>query len=111
MTYIRVNTTTDATSQQLQYPLPRTELTISGFESGSDIVIYDATVPADGTGANVIITGDAVTAPWVYDYAGTPAIKIGVFKSGFVPQVTPQINLTTSNASYTIQQRADRNYQ
>jgi len=110
LTYIRVNTTTDATSQQLQYPLPRTELTITGFESGADIVIYDATLPADGTGANVITTGDAVTSPWVYDYAGTPQIKIGVFKAGFVPQVTPQINLGTSNSSYTIQQRADRNY-
>ena len=110
LTYIRVNTTTTSTDQQLQYPLPRTELTISGFESGSDIVIYDATLPADGTGANVITTGDAVTSPWVYDYAGTPSIKIGVFKSGFVPQVTPQINLGTSNSSYTIQQRFDRNY-
>lgn len=110
LTYIRIDTTTTSTDQQLQYPLPRTELTISGFEPGSDIVIYDATLPSDGTGANVIITGDTVTSPWVYDYAGSPQIKIGVFKAGFVPQVTPQINLGTSNSSYTIQQRADRNY-
>jgi hypothetical protein len=110
LTYIRVNTTTTSGDQQLQYPLPRTELTISGFESGSDIVIYDATIPADGSGANVLATGDAVSGSFVFDYTGTPQIKIGAFKGGFVPQVTPQINLTSSNSSYTIQQREDRNY-
>jgi hypothetical protein len=111
LTYIRINTTTNATDRQIQYPLPRTELTISGFESGSDIVIYDATIPADGSGANVLATGDAISGSFVFDYEGTPQIKIGAFRGGFVPQVTPQINLTSNNSSYTIQQREDRNYQ
>lgn len=110
LTYLRIDTTTDATSQQTQYPLPRTQLTITGFESGTDIVIYDATAVIDGSGSNVLATGDAVAGTYLFDYEGTPQIKIGAFKSGYVPQVTPQINLTSSNSTYTIQQRIDRNY-
>ena len=109
--YLSIGTTTDAVNQRLQYPLPRTELTVTGFEPGSDVVIYDATITPDGSGSNVLATGDAVSGYFVFDYEGTPQIKIGVFKGGFVPQVTPQINLTTSNSSYTVQQRIDRNYQ
>jgi hypothetical protein len=110
ITYIRFDTVTNATDQKIQYPLPRTQLTVTGFEPGSDVVIYDDTVAATGDGTNVLATGDAVTGSYVFDYEGTPTIRIGVFKSGYVPQVTPAISLTPSNSSYTIQQRADRNY-
>lgn len=110
LTYLRFDTVTNATDQQIVYPLPQTQLTVTGFESGSDIVVYDATTPADGSGSNVLATGDAVSGSFVFDYNGTPQIKIGVFKGGFVPQVTPLINLTATDSSYTIQQRADRNY-
>jgi hypothetical protein len=110
LTYIRINTTTTATDRQIQYPLPRTELTITGFVSGSDVVIYDADLPALGDGSNVLATGDAVSGSFVFDYEGTPTIKVGVFKGGYVPQVSPPIALTTSNSNYLVQQRIDRNY-
>ncbi len=110
LTYLRINTTTDTTSQQQQYPLPRAQLTVTGCEPGSDIVIYDASVDATGDGTNVLVTGDAVSGPFIFDYDGTPQIRIGVFKPGFVPQITPTLNLTTTDSTYPIQQRADRNY-
>lgn len=108
---MRIGTVTNATARWLQYPLPRTRLTVTGFEPGSDIVVYNADLPADGSGANVMGTGDAVTGSWVFDYEGTPHVRIGAFKSGFVPQLSPTMTLPSSNSEYTIQQRPDRNYQ
>jgi len=111
LTYIRINTTTTEANRQIQYPLPRTELMVTGFEPGSDVVIYDAAIESDGSGTNVLATGDAVSGSFVFDYEGTPQIRIGTFRSGFVPQVTPVINLTNVNSIYTIQgQRVDRSY-
>ena len=107
---LRITTTTNATARWTQYPLPRTQLTIGGFEPGSDIVIYNADVVADGSGSNVLATGDAVSGSFSFDYDGTPHIKIGAFKPGFIPQMSPTMTLPSSNSTYTIQQRPDRNY-
>lgn len=108
--YLRINTVTDEISHQIQYPLPQTQLTITGFEPGTDIVVYDATIPADGSGSNVIANGVDVTGTFVFEYSGTPQVRIGVFKSGFVPQVSPVLSLNNNNSNYTVQQRIDRNY-
>ena len=107
---LRIVTLTNATARWTLYPLPRTQLLIDGFEPGSDIVVYNADLPADGSGANVLGTGDAVSGSWVFDYEGTPHVRIGAFKQGFVPQMSPTMTLPSSNSTYTIQQRPDRNY-
>ena len=110
ITYLRLVTNTNTASGELTYPLPSTQFTVNGFVPGSDIVIYDATVPSVGDGSNVIATGDSVTGVFGFDYDGTLQIKIGVFRSGYVPQVSPTITLTSQPSTYTIQQRIDRNY-
>ncbi len=110
LTYIRLNTATNATDQQIAYPLPRTQLTITGFVDGSDVVVYDATAPQTGDGTNVLATGDEVSGSFVFDYDGTPTIKLGIFKPGYIPMITPQIILTEVDSTYTLQQRLDLNY-
>lgn len=112
LTYIRIDTVTNATDQRIQYPLPKTSLTVFGFETGTDIIIYDATVEADGSGSNVLASGDAVSgSSFVFEYEGTPTVSIGAFKPGRVPVVTPPIVLPAIDSTYPIIQRADRNYQ
>jgi hypothetical protein len=69
-----------------------------------------ATSAQDIVGMSSNVISFAATGTYVFDYEGTPQIKIGAFKGGFVPQVTPTIVLGTSDSTYTIQQRADRNY-
>ena len=108
LTYITVATTTNSTDQQIQYPLPRTELTITGFQSGSDVVVFDATLPSSGDGSNVLATGDAVTSPWVFDYAGTPEVTIGLFKNGYTPTYYRNIQLGTSDSALAVSQLEDR---
>ncbi len=108
LTYITIATTTNSTDQQTQYPLPRTELTITGFQSGSDVVVFDATLPSSGDGSNVLATGDAVTSPWIFDYAGTPEVTIGLFKNGFTPTYYRNIQLGTSNSTLAVSQLEDR---
>lgn len=110
LTYIRIDSVTNSVAQQTQYPLPSSRLTVTGFENGSDIVIYDASIEADGTGSNVLESADAISGSFIYEYVGTPTIKVGVFKPGFVPQISPQILLTAGDSSYLAQQRNDRNY-
>jgi len=108
--FIRIGTTTDSVSQQIQYPLPRTQYTVEQIQPGTDVVIYDATMTADGSGTNVLATGDAVSGSYVFDYDGTPQIKVGLFKQGWVPYVSPVIQLTSTDASFIAQQFPDRNY-
>ena len=108
LTYIRINTVTNATDQQIQYPLPRTELTITGFQSGTDVVVFDATATPTGDGSNVLATGDAVTSPWVFDYEGSPQVTVGLFKNGYTPTYYRNIQLGTSNSTLAVSQLEDR---
>lgn len=108
LTYIRINTVTNATDQQTQYPLPRTELTIAGFQSGTDVVVFDATATPTGDGSNVLATGDAVTSPWVFDYEGSPQVTVGLFKNGYMPTYYRNIQLGTSNSTLAVSQLEDR---
>lgn len=108
LTYIRIDTVTNATDQQTQYPLPRTELTIAGFQSGTDVVVFDATATPTGDGSNVLATGDAVTSPWVFDYEGSPQVTVGLFKNGYMPTYYRNIQLGTSNSTLAVSQLEDR---
>ena len=111
ITYLRVVTNTTQASTELQYPIPTTQFIIDGFAPGTDIVIYDADVAFTGDNSNILAIGDAVVQnQFAYEYEGTKRIKIGAFCSGYIPLVTPTITLTTQSATYTIQQRQDRNY-
>jgi hypothetical protein len=88
-------------------------LTIDGFVSGSDVVIYDADVASTGDGSNVIQTFDEVVGTSVqYQYSYSPGtnIRIGVFEPGYKPLVTATIALTASNSTIPVSQQFDRAY-
>jgi hypothetical protein len=115
LTYIRFDSVTNATDQQIQYPLPvlLPTLTIDGFVTGSDVVIYDADVPSTGDGSNVLQTFNEVvgtSVDYTYTYAAGLHIKVGVFKTGKVPLVTSTLTLSENDATLPVTQQEDRNY-
>ena len=88
-------------------------LTLEGFAPGSDVVVYDASVPASGSGANVIETFDEVAGSSVsypYIFAPNVVVHIGVFKVGYVPLMLRNITLSAANTTLPINQIQDRNY-
>lgn len=106
LTYIRIDTVTDAVSQQIQYPLPKlAALTLTGLQPGSDIVILQAGTETEL--ANVDANGGTTYA---YDYDTTTTVDIGVFKVGFVPFYVRGYTLASTDATLPIAQVADRNY-
>lgn len=115
LTYIRFDTVTNSTDQQIQYPLPviLPTLTISGIQSGSDVVIFDDNIVPDGTGNNVIQTNDAIagtSATYIYTYAPGLVITVGLFKAGRKPTYIRGINLGTSDANIPVSQQLDPSY-
>lgn len=106
LTYIRIDTVTDATSQQIQYPLPKiAALTLTNLQLGSDIVILQA-----GTETELINVDANPATTFVYDYDVPTTVDIGVFKAGFVPFYVRGYTLASTNATLPIAQVADRNY-
>jgi hypothetical protein len=87
-------------------------LTVSGFETGSDVVIY-SNAASTGDGSNVIQTFDEVVGTsvgYTYTYAPGQIISIGVFKPGKVPLRVNNVPLGTASATIPVSQRADLNY-
>ena len=103
-------TTTLALQNAALYPLPSTGFKITGFPNGSDIVIYDDSIPSNGAGANVVATGNNVSTEWSYTYSGYPLITIGIFCPGYVPAFFRGIQMTGIDSTYKVQLFVDRNY-
>jgi hypothetical protein len=80
-------------------------LTIAGFVTGSDVVIYQA-----GTETVRQQTEDISGTSVTYTYETTESIDIGVFKAGYRPYYIRGYALTTSNASVPVAQTVDRDY-
>jgi hypothetical protein len=80
-------------------------LTLTGLQSGSDIVILNAGTATERV--NVDAHG-GTTYSFVYQVTGN--IDIGVFKAGFVPFYIRDYALSESDSSLPISQIADRNY-
>ena len=88
-------------------------LTISGFVTGSDVIIYNASVASTGDGSNVLQTYDAVAGTSVnYSYTFVPGttVDVGVFKNGYRPTYVRGIVLSTTNATIPISQPEDPSY-
>ena len=89
-------------------------LTITGLLSGSDVVIYDPTIPATGDGTNVIQTFDSIVGTYLeysYLYGLIPkSINVGVFKSGYKPTYIRNYILSIYNSSLPISQPLDPSY-
>jgi hypothetical protein len=80
-------------------------LTLSGLQTGSDIVILAA-----GT-TTVVHQVDAHTGTsYNYTYSSAIAVDIGILRQGFVPLYVRNYSLGTTDASLPIAQLPDRNY-
>ena len=80
-------------------------LTLSGLQTGSDIVILDA-------GTSTIreqVDANAGTS-YPYSFSTGGAVDIGVLKAGYVPLYVRNFTLPATDASLPISQTADRNY-
>lgn len=98
---LQVSTWVDRT---IDYPRPKTRLSITGFVAGSDVVVYEA-----GTDT-VLVTGNEVSSPWVYEYTGTPMVDIGLFKAGYKPERYRNLQMTAIDSSFPVSQRVDLSY-
>lgn len=93
------------TARQYQYPLPGIQLTLTGLQTGSDIVVLQA-----GT-SNVLSSVDSnATSSWSYDYTTIENVDIGIIKPGYIPLYIRNYSLGASNASLPVAQQFDRNY-
>jgi hypothetical protein len=82
-------------------------LTLTGIQTGSDVVILDA-----GT-TTVLASGDAITSTtfsWEYDTDLVSTIDICVYKTGYIPYVLRSVGLGLTGLSLPIPQVVDRNY-
>jgi hypothetical protein len=106
ITYLRIMTATTAAAQsQNLYPLDTVSLTINGFQTGSDVVIYAA-----GT-TTILDSVDAFAGTsWNYVYETPQPIDIGLFIPGYVPYYIRNFTLGLADASVPMGQTPDRNY-
>lgn len=106
ITYIRIATTSTLTAQTDNlYPLDTVTLTISGFVTGSDVVILQA-----GTETVRQINENVSGTSTTYTYETTENVDIVVYKEGYRPAYVMNYALTSSNASVPISQTVDRDY-
>ena len=105
ITSVYMLTNSSTTAQDYTYPLDTVTLTISGFVTGSDVVIYQA-----GTETVRQQTEDISGTSTTYTYETTENVDIGVFKAGYRPYYIRNYALTTSNASVPVAQTVDRDY-
>lgn len=106
LTSLRAYTTTTTTAQGYSiYPLDTITLTLTGLQSGSDIVILNAGTSNER--ANVD-SNSGTTYNYVYETTGN--VDIGVFKAGYIPFYIRNYALQSTNAILPIAQVADRNY-
>jgi hypothetical protein len=106
LTQIRVLTSTTATDQSTnRYPLDTFTLTLTGLQSGSDIVVLQA-----GTETERVNVDANAGASYGYVYETSEAVDIAVFKAGHVPYFVRNFTLPAANSNLPIAQVADRAY-
>jgi hypothetical protein len=103
ITSVYVVTSTSATDQANYFPLDTFNLTLTGLQSGSDVVVYQA-----GT-TTVRSSADSVSS-FVYTYETPESVDIGVFKAGYIPFYIRGYSLASANASLPVAQVVDRAY-
>ena len=80
-------------------------LTLTGLQTGSDIVILDA-----GTTTTRLLVDQNVGATYAYVFSVGGSVDIGVIKEGYVPLYLRGFSLPAVNASIPIAQTFDRNF-
>lgn len=106
LTYLRIDTVTTSSDQNaVAYPLDTYTLTLTGLQSGSDVVILAAGTETE----RVNVDANAGTT-YEYEYETPESIDIGVFKTGYVPFYIRNYALASADGSVPIAQVSDRNY-
>jgi hypothetical protein len=80
-------------------------LTISGFVTGSDIVVYEA-----GTENVLDDEQEHSGTSWGYVYSAADSIDIGIFKTGYVPLYLRAVAIPEASSTLPVSQRIDRDY-
>lgn len=90
-----------------------TQLSLTGVETGSDVVIIDETVTANGDGSNVLQTYSNVTDSTVsYTYSNPPSsVGVAVYKAGKKPFYVRGLSLDSNGASIPVSQVDDPAYE
>lgn len=103
LTNIAIPTVTNSSAQNEQYPLNTITLTLTGLQSGSDVVLLQA-----GTETTLDIV-DSVSS-YAYIYETPQTIDIAVYKQGYIPFFVRGYALGPTDASLPIAQVIDRAY-
>jgi hypothetical protein len=102
---IKIPTVTSSVFQQTLLPLDTITLTLTGLQTGSDIVILGA-----GTSTEKLNIDANVGTTYNYVYSSSSLVDIGVFKAGYVPFYIRNYTLPSVSGSLPIAQFIDRNY-
>lgn len=80
-------------------------LTIDGFITGSDIVVYEA-------GTTNVLDDDQEHSgtSWGYVYAAADSIDIGIFLAGYIPLYLRAISIPEASSTLPVKQVVDRAY-
>lgn len=106
ITYIRIETTSNATAQEENlYPLDTIKLTLTDLQSGSDIVFLEA-----GTETELINVDNNSGTTYDFIYETPETVDIGVFKIGYIPLKIRNYELGSVDGTLSVLQIQDRNY-
>lgn len=106
ITNMRVVLTTTSTDQSTKlYPLQTVSLSLTGLQTGSDVVVLQAGTSTILTQQDSILTND-----FTYVYETIQNVDIGIIKPGYIPLYIRNYPLSSSNSSLPISQTFDRNY-
>ena len=106
ITNMRVALTTTSSDQSTKlYPLSTNTLTLTGFPTGTDVVILTA-----GTSTILTQQDSNPTSVYTYTYEGTPTVDIGFIKAGYIPYYIRNLALGSTDSSLPIAMTIDRNY-
>ena len=92
-------TYTTTASRVATYPLDTLNLTLTGLQAGSDIVVLAA-----GTSTERLNIDANASSSYTYTYSTLGSVDIGVFKVGYVPFYVRSYSLSSLDASLPIAQ-------
>jgi hypothetical protein len=109
LTYIRIDTVTNSTDQQIQYALPTTQLTasVTGIETGSRIQIYNITAATEVANEIIVGTSWSLLYDEGTDFTDGDTVRVRIRKPGFLPYETLAVSSLSGWAILADQQVDD----
>lgn len=99
--------TTDATSQQAQYPLDLNTLELTGLNNPTEVRIFNAGTTTEITGQETVSSG---TFSAQIDAGAYPSVDISILSLGYQNIRLLGVNMSSGNVSIPVQQQIDRQY-